>query len=109
MVGLSSIITVSFWAFIFKHKKTFIFSIIVLKIPKVDNKKPFFQPIVGRVAIIKINIIGVLLLDYKKLAELLFPQIDKTPDYYEEQYPERGLPEGARVTRFAPSPTNMVS
>ena len=47
-------------------------------------------------------------LDNKKLAELLFPHIDKTPDYYEEQYPERGLPEGARVTRFAPSPTGYL-
>ena len=44
----------------------------------------------------------------KKLAELLFPQIDKTPDYYEELYPERGLAEGARVTRFAPSPTGYL-
>ncbi len=47
-------------------------------------------------------------LDYKKLAELLFPQIDKTPDYYENLYPERNLPEGARVTRFAPSPTGYL-
>jgi hypothetical protein len=47
-------------------------------------------------------------LDNKKLAELLFPQIDKTPEYYEEMYPERNLPEGARVTRFAPSPTGYL-
>ena len=47
-------------------------------------------------------------MDYKKLAELLFPQIDKTPDYYENLYPERNLPEGARVTRFAPSPTGYL-
>ena len=46
--------------------------------------------------------------DYAKLAELLFPDIDKTPDYYENLYPERGLPEGARVTRFAPSPTGYL-
>ena len=44
----------------------------------------------------------------KKLAGLLFPHIDKTPDYYEELYPERGLAEGARVTRFAPSPTGYL-
>ena len=47
-------------------------------------------------------------MDNKKLAELLFPHIDKTPDYYEELYPERGLAEGARVTRFAPSPTGYL-
>ena len=47
-------------------------------------------------------------MDNKKLAELLFPQIDKTPEYYEEMYPERNLPEGARVTRFAPSPTGYL-
>lgn len=47
-------------------------------------------------------------MDNKKLAELLFPHIDKTPDYYENAYPERNLPEGARVTRFAPSPTGYL-
>lgn len=47
-------------------------------------------------------------MDNKKLAGLLFPHIDKTPDYYEELYPERGLAEGARVTRFAPSPTGYL-
>ena len=47
-------------------------------------------------------------MDNIKLAQLLFPDIDKTPDYYEELYPERGLAEGARVTRFAPSPTGYL-
>ncbi len=42
------------------------------------------------------------------MAELLLPNIDKTPDYYEEMYPERNLPEGARVTRIAPSPTGYL-
>ena len=44
----------------------------------------------------------------KQLAALLFPGIDKTPDYFEGKYPERSLPEGARVTRFAPSPTGYL-
>jgi len=48
------------------------------------------------------------LTEMEKLAELLFPTIDKTPEYYEELYPERGLKEGARVTRFAPSPTGYL-
>ncbi|MBR0112924.1 MAG: glutamate--tRNA ligase [Clostridia bacterium] len=47
-------------------------------------------------------------MDNIKLANLLFPGIDKTPDYYEKLYPERNLPEGARVTRFAPSPTGYL-
>lgn len=46
--------------------------------------------------------------DYEKLAELLFPNIDKTPEDYEKIYPERGLSEGARVSRFAPSPTGFL-
>lgn len=43
-----------------------------------------------------------------ELAELLFPNIKKTREYYEELYPERNLPEGAMVTRFGPSPTGFV-
>ncbi|MBQ8740964.1 MAG: glutamate--tRNA ligase [Clostridia bacterium] len=42
------------------------------------------------------------------LADLLLPNIDKTPEYYENMYPERNLPEGARVTRIAPSPTGYL-
>ena len=42
------------------------------------------------------------------MADLLLPNIDKTPDYYEALYPERNLPEGARVTRIAPSPTGYL-
>ena len=44
----------------------------------------------------------------RELANLMFPNIDKTPDYYEELYPKRNLPEGAIVTRFAPSPTGFI-
>ena len=42
------------------------------------------------------------------LAELLLPNIDKEPDYYEALYPERNLKEGARVVRVAPSPTGYL-
>lgn len=42
------------------------------------------------------------------MAEVLFPTIDKTPDDYERMYPARALDEGAKVTRFAPSPTGFL-
>ena len=45
---------------------------------------------------------------YKDLADLIFPNITKTVEDYERIYPERDLPEGAMVTRFAPSPTGFV-
>ena len=44
----------------------------------------------------------------ERMAELLLPNITKTPDYYEELYKPRNLPEGARVTRVAPSPTGYL-
>lgn len=44
----------------------------------------------------------------KILADLLFPEITKTPQDYLEQYPSRDLPEGAEVTRFGPSPTGFL-
>ncbi|MBQ4145726.1 MAG: glutamate--tRNA ligase, partial [Clostridia bacterium] len=47
-------------------------------------------------------------MDNNQLAELLFPHITKTPEYYEELYPQRELPEGAKVTRIGPSPTGFV-
>lgn len=47
-------------------------------------------------------------MDYNKLAEILFPNIDKTPAYYEELYPHRNLAEGAMVTRLGPSPTGFI-
>ena len=46
-------------------------------------------------------------MDYKDLANLIFPNA-KEVKYYEEKYPRRELPEGAIVTRFAPSPTGFV-
>ncbi|WP_130862168.1 glutamate--tRNA ligase [Bacilliculturomica massiliensis] len=47
-------------------------------------------------------------MDYNKLANLLFPQIKKTPEDYEAIYPPRDLPEGAKVTRLGPSPTGFI-
>ena len=44
----------------------------------------------------------------KELADLMFPNVTKTPEDYEKMYPERDLPEGAVVSRFAPSPTGFV-
>ena len=46
-------------------------------------------------------------MNYKDLADLIFPNA-KEISYYEEKYPERDLPEGAVVSRFAPSPTGFV-
>ena len=46
--------------------------------------------------------------DNLKLAELLFPNIIKTPADMEEMFPPRNLKEGARVTRLAPSPTGFL-
>ncbi len=42
------------------------------------------------------------------LANLLFPDVKDTPESLEEKYPPRQLPEGAVVTRMAPSPTGFV-
>lgn len=47
-------------------------------------------------------------MDYNYLADLLFPDVTETPDDIEKKYPPRNLPEGAKVTRFAPSPTGFV-
>ncbi len=44
----------------------------------------------------------------KELADLIFPNITKTPEDYEKIYPKRNLKEGAVVSRFAPSPTGFV-
>ena len=47
-------------------------------------------------------------MNYQKLADLLFPQVTETPEECEARFPARALPEGAKVTRFAPSPTGFV-
>ncbi len=46
--------------------------------------------------------------EFEKLAELLLPNIQQSPEYYEAKYPCRNLPEGAAVTRIAPSPTGYL-
>ena len=45
---------------------------------------------------------------YKQLADLIFPDITETIEDLEKRYPARDLPEGAMVTRFAPSPTGFL-
>lgn len=47
-------------------------------------------------------------MDYQALAQLLFPQLTATPEEMIARYPARQLPEGARVTRMAPSPTGFM-
>ncbi len=47
-------------------------------------------------------------MDYNRLAELLFPDVTETPEEVEARYPERDLPEGAKVTRMGPSPTGFM-
>lgn len=48
-------------------------------------------------------------MDYKRLADMLFPNTTKTISFYEETvFPKRGLNAGAKVTRLAPSPTGFI-
>lgn len=42
-----------------------------------------------------------------RLADLIFPNVDKSPEDYLKMYPKRELKEGAKVTRYAPSPTGF--
>ncbi len=46
-------------------------------------------------------------MDYKDLANTIFPNV-KDISFYEEKYNKRELEQGAIVTRFAPSPTGFV-
>ncbi len=48
-------------------------------------------------------------MDLNKLADVLIPDENVKPlSYYEELYPARNLPQGAQVTRLAPSPTGFI-
>ena len=47
-------------------------------------------------------------MDNQKLADLLFPEVVNIPEYYEEKFPYRKLPNKAEVTRMAPSPTGFI-
>ncbi len=47
-------------------------------------------------------------MDHKALAELLFPNVTQTPEDLEARFPQRENPEGAVITRMAPSPTGFV-
>ena len=44
----------------------------------------------------------------KELANLMYPNVIETINDYEIKYPERNLPKGAVVSRYAPSPTGFV-
>ena len=44
----------------------------------------------------------------KDLANVIFPDITKTVEDYEKEYPERNLSDGTCVTRYAPSPTGFM-
>ncbi|MEO1645932.1 MAG: glutamate--tRNA ligase family protein, partial [Chloroflexota bacterium] len=46
--------------------------------------------------------------DFRALADLLFPDVEKTIADVQAQYPPRDIPDGAYVSRFAPSPTGFL-
>ena len=43
-----------------------------------------------------------------ELSNLIYPDLEHTPEEYEAMYPQRELPEGAKVTRLGPSPTGFI-
>jgi glutamyl-tRNA synthetase len=45
----------------------------------------------------------------QEVADSLFPPDLPEPEHWEGHYPPRDLPEGAKVTRFAPSPTGFLT
>ncbi len=47
-------------------------------------------------------------MNYEKLADLIFPNITRTPNDYEKEFPKRNLPADAKVTRLGPSPTGFI-
>ncbi|MBE5959570.1 MAG: glutamate--tRNA ligase [Lachnospiraceae bacterium] len=47
-------------------------------------------------------------MNYDELAEVLFPEITTSREDIEKMFPDRNLPEGAKVTRIGPSPTGFV-
>ncbi len=47
-------------------------------------------------------------MNYNKLADMLFPNVTNTPEFYEAKFAERKLPNKAEVTRMAPSPTGFI-
>lgn len=47
-------------------------------------------------------------MDFCRLADMLYPDITTSIDHFERLYPPRDLPEGAMVTRMAPSPTGFM-
>jgi glutamyl-tRNA synthetase len=44
----------------------------------------------------------------KQLADMIFPDVTGTIEDLDKRFPKRTLPEGAEVTRFAPSPTGFL-
>ncbi len=47
-------------------------------------------------------------MDYKKLSQIVFPDVSQSVADLQARYPQRSLPQGAMVTRFAPSPTGFM-
>ena len=47
-------------------------------------------------------------MNYKELADLLYPDVTTSIDDLEKKYPKRDLPDHSEVCRFAPSPTGRM-